>query len=307
MSNSLPTVTVLIVNYNSGAYAVACIDSLLQQQGVVLDVVVVDNASQDNSVAQLQSWQAVSKQSSQVCLIQSETNLGFGRANNLAATKATGEYLLLLNPDTELHQTDIVKALIDKLIDHSNLGLIAPLIDEPRKNKQVLARYRYPEQKALKHTQTLANLPGTIAWVLGACMLTKRHIYEAIGGFDEDYFLYGEDIDICLRIRLAGYAIGFASEIQVMHVGGASEAGAESYGKWLRKRRGKFLFFTKHYHALDRQALAKSIILKTRLYLTIHKLRGWLTPTPALVYQDKTHRLNATITAAQEMLALSRI
>lgn len=302
MQSALPTVSVLIVNYNSGAYAATCIDSLMQQQGVLLDMIVVDNASQDHSVKLLQT-----KLNAKVQLIQSAENLGFGRANNLAATKATGEYLLLLNPDTELHDKQTIQRLIAALVNDATLGLIAPLIDEPIKNKQVLARYRYPAQQSLKHTQTLANLPGRIAWVLGACMLTKRHIYEAIGGFDEDYFLYGEDTDICLRIRLAGYAIGFASDIKVMHVGGASEAGAESYGKWLRKRRGKFLFFTKHYHALDRQALAKSIILKTRLYLVMHKLKGWLAPTPTLAHQDKTHRLNATITAAQEMLALSRV
>ncbi|MES2637819.1 MAG: glycosyltransferase family 2 protein [Pseudomonadota bacterium] len=297
---TIPFVSVIIVNYNSGGYALDCIRSLQRQTAVQLEIIVVDNASQDSSVSILQS--ALSEN---IRLIKSQTNLGFGRANNLGALQARGEFLLLLNPDTVVNETQAIKHLVDALVDNPQIGLMAPLVNEPRKNKQVFARHTYPSQRYLKHTQKLNDLPGEIAWVLGACMLLNRDFFNQINGFDEDYFLYGEDIDICLRIRLAGYAIGFTHDVKIMHVSGTSEIGADSYEKWLRKRRGLYLFFVKHYHEKDRRRLAKILIRKANIYLAFHSVKGLFIDRNSLCFVDKEHRLKATITAASEMLANS--
>ncbi len=293
----MPFVSVIIVNYNSASYALDCIRSLQRQIGVQLEIIVIDNASQDDSLSILQA-----QLTDQIKLIQSPTNLGFGRANNLGAAQASGEYLLLLNPDTVIDEAHSIEYLVDALLENSKIGLMAPLVVEPRKNKQVVARRSYPSQRYLKHTKKLKNLPGQIAWVLGACMLIKRDLFSQINGFDADYFLYGEDIDICLRIRLAGYVIGFTDAVKITHVSGASEIGADSYEKWLRKRRGLYLFFIKHYHAEDRRKIAKMFITKAKLYLLLLQVKGLFVDQNKASFIDKKHRLKATITAAKEML-----
>lgn len=297
MQQAIKSLSVLIVNYNSGVYAVDCIRSLLQQQSLALEVIVVDNASQDNSIELLN--EAFGKK---ITLIKSKENLGFGRANNLAASKATGEYLLLLNPDTIISGPHDLSELIQFLEAHPEAGMVGPAIEEPRKGKDVLPRYRYPASRKLKYTNTFKNLPGEIAWILGACMLIKRGFYEEIAGFDPDYFLYGEDADICLRIRQHGYQIGYCDSVKIMHESGASEIGADSLDKWLRKKRGIFLFWKKHFDSRDALRLAKRAVLKSSVYLFFIKLLGVFLQKNSQELLDKKSRLKATQIAAQELI-----
>ena len=251
------SLSILIINYNSGSYALECIKSVLKQENLALQIIVVDNASQDDSVALLRM-----AFSQEITLIESSKNLGFACANNLAATKATNEYLLLLNPDTVIVGPLDLARLVDFLLQNPKLGMVGPNIEEPTKGKNVKPRLRYPSAHSLKYTQKFNNLPGDIAWILGACMLVKRSVYEEIAGFDPDYFLYGEDADICLRLRLHGYHIGYCDAIKILHVGGASEIGANSLDKWLRKKRGISLFCKKHFDARDSLEIAKKTIIK---------------------------------------------
>lgn len=292
-----PNVSVIIVNYNSGSYALDCIRSLAGQRDVNLEIIVVDNASKDNSLELF-----TANLPDEVLLIKSPENLGFGRANNLAASRASGDFLLLLNPDTKIDDPHAIKKLLETLLRQPKLGLLAPAVDEPRKNKQVLPRYRYPAANQLRYTQRLKQLPGKIAWVLGACMLIKRSVYNEIHGFDEDFFLYGEDVDICLRLRLAGYEIGYADEVRIMHVSGASEIGADTLGKWLRKRRGIYLFYLKHYDARDVLHIARKAILKSKCYLLALRLRAIFSDKNSPAFLDKMHRLQATISVAGETI-----
>lgn len=294
--------SVIIVNYNSGHYAADCIESVLAQRGVGLEIIVVDNASQDASISVLSD-----RFNRKIQLIRSHENLGFARANNLAASKARGEYLLLLNPDTILEEDTTLRRMIDTLLQNPRYGLLAPLVNEPRKNKQVLPRYRYPSTQGLKYTQTFKRLPGSIAWVLGACMLLKRDVFNEIKGFDSDYFLYGEDTDICLRLRLANYEIGYSDHIFITHVGGVSEIGAETLDKWLRKKRGLYLFLRKHLDARDLERIAAREIWKSKLYLTYHHLKGMFVHSQTATFKDKEHRLVATIVAAKEVMDKSKI
>lgn len=289
-----PDVSVIIVNYNSGSYALDCIRSLSKQRGVSLEIIVVDNASKDDSLKLF-----ATNLPDSVLLIKSPENLGFGRANNLAASRAGGEFLLLLNPDTVIDDAYAIKNLLDTLMRQPKIGLLAPAVDEPRKNKQVLPRYRYPSANQLRYTEKLKQLPGKIAWVLGACMLIKRSVYNEIHGFDEDFFLYGEDVDICLRVRLAGYEIGYNDEVRIMHVSGASEIGADTLDKWLRKRRGIYLFYVKHYDARDVLHIASKAILKSKCYLLALRLKALFSDKNSPAFLDKKHRLQATILVAE--------
>lgn len=296
----LPYVSVIIVNYNSGHYALECITTLTKQLDVSLEIIVVDNASQDSSVELLKN-----QLPRDVVFIQNDENLGFGCANNLAVRKACGDFILLLNPDTQINDMHAIRKLVDRLDKHVNLGLLAPAVQEPRKNKVVIPRYSYPSSSQLSYTKKLSNLPGKIAWVLGACMLVKRDVYQQISGFDEDFFLYGEDVDICLRLRLAGYEIGYADDILITHISGASEIGAASLDKWLRKRRGIFLFYKKHYDVRDQLIIAKKAIFKSKWYLLFLHVKGYFSDRNAVAYLDRKARLQATIIVAKELVACS--
>ncbi len=298
-----PFVSVIIVNYNSGQYALECLASLQHQQGVQLEVIVVDNKSTDNSVSLLRTFNQ-----GDYHLIESPQNLGFSKANNLAAKQAHGEFLLILNPDTVLENVDTISNLVSHLVSTPTMGMTAPIINEPRKHKQVQARMRYPAAKSLKNTVKIRNLPGKIAWVLGACMLFRREAFNQINGFDEDYFLYGEDTDICLRLRLAGYEIGFNEAVEITHVGGASEFGANALDKWLRKKRGLFLFFYKHYDKKDLNRVMNQLLRKAKFSLAWLTVIGLILDRNSTQYVDKHNRLQAIIIAAQEVLVkLARI
>lgn len=297
MSEKFKSISVIIVNYNTGKYVLECIHSLQLQKNIKLEVIVVDNASQDNSV------DLIAKEfGSKIKLIQSEENIGFGRANNLAARLAKGEFLLILNPDTTIQSPLALFNLINFLEDHPKMGMAGPAVEEPRKGKYVLPRFRYPSSRHLKYTKTFKNLPGTIAWILGACMLVRRKLYQEISGFDPDYFLYGEDADICLRVRQKGYEIGYCADVHVTHVSGASEIGADSLEKWLRKRRGVFLFITKHFDRRDAIRFAKISILKSEFSMIWLELKDFLRSNQAGLL-DKRHRLEATIIVANELIA----
>ena len=294
--NQQKCVSVLIVNYNTGNYAEACIKSLLNQSYIKLEIIVVDNASTDDSIKVLSA-----SFGKKITLIESNENLGFGRANNLAAGKAVGEFLLLLNPDTVITDPHALKTMVDTLRNSPKVGMLGPAIEEPRKNKQVLPRYRYPSSSHLKYTNKFKQLPGSISWLLGACLLIKRSVFNQINGFDPDYFLYGEDADIGLRIRLAGYEIAYCEAVKITHVAGASEFGANTLDKWLRKKRGLFLFCAKHFHQKDALHLANMSIIKSKLYLVALYATSLLRNTQSEAYLDKKHRLQATVIAAKEL------
>lgn len=291
--------SIIIVNYNSGQYVLDCIASLKRQVAVNFEVIVIDNASPDNSLVLLREGLT-----HDILLIESSENLGFGRANNLGVSKARGEFLLLLNPDTIISDANTLKVMLDVFNTSPRLGLLGPAIEEPRKSKQVLPRYTYPLSKNLRYTDKLKGLPGSIAWLLGACLLIKHSTFNEINGFDADYFLYGEDADICLRVRLAGYEIGYCESVKITHVAGVSEFGADTLDKWLRKKRGVFLFCIKHFDKRDVLKLARNAIFKSKVYLMMLSFMGLFRCQKKRMSEDKKHRLQATVIAANEVIDL---
>ncbi|HEY8118622.1 MAG TPA: glycosyltransferase family 2 protein [Methylophilaceae bacterium] len=266
----LPDVSAIIVNYRSASHTLSCIETLLQQTGADIEILVVDNASGDGGIAQIR------KAYPDIKLIENANNDGFAKANNLAAAEARGEYILVINPDIRLLSTDVVAGLAASLEADSSIGVIGPDIIESRREKRVMPRYRYPLQKKLKRQKSLMNLPGNIAWILGACMLFPKHVYEQVKGFDNDFFLYGEDTDICLRLRQAGYSIVWEPKYKVDHWAGASESGSRTYDTRVRKKRGYYQFCLKHYVKADLMPVLRRQYWKCRLNLCLLRLRGML-------------------------------
>lgn len=265
-----PQVTAIIVNYRSAAHTLNCIQSLLEQQDVSLEIVVVDNASGGEDVKQIRTAYP------HISLIENPHNDGFAKANNLAAVGTDSEYILIINPDIRLLNANVVAGLAAILKDNSSMGVVGPDIIESRRDQRVLPRYSYPLQKKLKKQKWLMDLPGQIAWILGACMLFPRKVYQQIGGFDDNFFLYGEDADICLRLRQAGYSIEWAPQYQADHWAGASESGSSTYDTRVRKKRGYYQFCLKHYAASDLMPVLRREYWKCRIQLRLLSIRARL-------------------------------
>lgn len=242
-------ISVIIVNYNTADLVKSCIDSVLSQERVTVETIVVDNASQDDSVHILEKY------GDRIHLIVSLENLGFGGANNLAFKQSTGHYVFLLNPDAVFQTKHDLYDMFMFMEKNKNYGMAGTKILEHDGASRVFPNSMYPGQKYLQ--TPLPAMPGEIAWILGASMIFRREVYDVVGGFDKKYFLYGEDIDICFRVRKAGWAIGYNEAVAVLHVGGASERKTQAYDLWCKKQKALELFFTEHYSQADVFRLVK--------------------------------------------------
>lgn len=242
-------ISVLTINYNTADLIQRCIESVLRQQDVNYEMLVVDNASTDNSVAVLQDYY------DRVILLPNKKNLGFGRANNQAFRKSSGRYLLLLNPDAMLLTPHDLANLIRYMDEHPDYGLIGTRIVDSHQNPIVTVSDHYPRQK--QTTINFSCLPGEWATVLGASVVIRREVFEKIGGFDEDFFLYAEETDLCLRIRKQGFKIGYCDRVTVLHVGSASVRKTPPEQVIRRKKQAKYLFYRKHYCLQDVIQIAK--------------------------------------------------
>jgi len=231
-------ISVIIVSYNTSDLTVACLKSVFASQRVSYEVFVVDNASKDGSV------EAIQQNFPAVTLIANEKNRGFGAANNQALRMCSGRFVIFLNPDTTAEPESFF--LMANYMDaHAEIGLAGPKVFNPDGTRQDSVSYRYPGHRY--GAVDLGVLPGNIACVLGACQIASANLLHEIGGFDEDFFLYGEDQDICLRIRQRGLEIGFIDDAVIMHHGGQSERDTIPAEVVRKKFRGELLFYRKHY------------------------------------------------------------
>jgi GT2 family glycosyltransferase len=170
---------------------------------------VVDNHSQDDSVV------GVRKNFPEVELIICEQNSGFSQANNLGARCSHGEYLLFLNNDTQVLEGSI-KTLLDFLKTHPEAGLVGAKLLNPDGTSQRQGRPLIPFLESTK--------PLSVGFLPAAAVMMKRELFEKLGGFDENYFFYNEDLDLCQRLRRAGYKIYYLPSSRVIHFGGSSTA-----------------------------------------------------------------------------------
>jgi GT2 family glycosyltransferase len=157
---------------------------------------------------------------------------------------STGNYLHFLNPDTET-RPGAFRAMIEFMNSHPEVGLAGTRMIYPDGSPQSSLERHYPGQRHAK--RELSGLKGEVAWVLGASMVTRRDLFEAVGGFDEGFFLYGDDLDLCLRIRKQGWSIGFIPDALVVHWGGGSEQNEVPLEVWRKKLEAEFIFYRKHY------------------------------------------------------------
>jgi len=241
-------ISVVIVTYNSAGQIAPCLESVLQQARVSFEAIVVDNASQDGTLAELEKFPAVR-------IIASPENLGFGRGNNLGFAASQGRYIYFLNPDARLVGTEALLGLCRSMDASPRWGMAGTVVREGGGGHESEPATEYPGQRHV--SQDFSRLPGNIAWIIGASMVIRRELCQKLVGFDPDFFLYSEETDLCLRMRKLGFEVGYISNVAVEHIGGASEDPRDPYESSARKLRGLLLFRQKHYSLADCVLLAR--------------------------------------------------
>lgn len=231
--------SVIIVNYNVKELLDQCIESILKASlNIKTEIIIVDNNSYDGSAEYIRNKYS---EKPYIKLIESNINLGFSKANNLGVKHANGEYILILNPDTLLQEDTLDKSL--KFIKANNdVGALTCKLILPSGKLDLACRrsfptpsvavYRilglskiFPKSKIFgKYNLTYLDENKTyeVDAIVGAFMLMKRELYKKLNGFDEDYFMYGEDLDLCYRIKKAGYKIIYYPETSIIHYKGES-------------------------------------------------------------------------------------
>ncbi|MFZ2058759.1 MAG: glycosyltransferase family 2 protein [Acidimicrobiales bacterium] len=226
-------VAAVVVNYNAGAALGECVASL-EREGV-RTVLVVDNGSTDDSL------ECLGAKNPGVNVLHTGRNLGFGGGVNLGARRAAGALLLVCNPDLVL-QPGALGAMADRLAQDRSLGLVGPALVTPAGDLQSSGR-AFPTLRRSSVQAVLGVLlptnaysrryreanraragTGIVDWVTGACFLIRREAFDAVGGFDDRYFMYVEEVDLCWRLARAGWRTGYESSARVLHLAGVSTA-----------------------------------------------------------------------------------
>lgn len=238
-------IAIQIVNYNTKAYLEACLVDLLKDLkscNLSYGVLVLDNNSSDD----LSDLKRVYGDNKLVSFYSSDKNLGFGVGHNLLASKVGSQYLLILNPDIRFVQPKTVERLLGRLISE-RASVVGPKLVTPQGKAQ---RWDHGELSGWRAWIAL-NSGGSwwkdrlgvvkTAWVSGAFFLVEREIFNGVGGFDDRFFLYKEEEDLCLRIRKMGGKIIYDPTVEVLHYGSVV-AGKEKY-----MEAAKDYFLGKHF------------------------------------------------------------
>ena len=250
--------SVIIVSYNVREFLQQCLHSLEKAgEGLSMEIIVVDNASGDGSA------EMVRREFPRVRLIENRDNRGFSRANNQAVRIAGGRYLLLINPDT-LAREDTLAAMIAFMEAHPEAGAAGCKILNPDGTLQLSCRRSFPTPwVALSKITGLGRLfPGSrlfgsynltyldpdrtaqVDALSGSFMFLRRQALEQVGLFDEQYFMYGEDLDLCYRIKKATWKIYYVPDTQIIHYKGKSTE--SSAGTVIDFYRAMYIFVKKH-------------------------------------------------------------
>jgi hypothetical protein len=281
--------SVIIVSWNVRQLLKACLVSIevhWKEKGQPIEVIVVDGGSEDGSA------EMVRQEFPEVTLIAMAENVGFPKGNNIGLERAQGDYLLLLNPDTEVLD-DAVNTMASFLKENPEVGIVGPRLLNPDGTQQP-SRRRFPTMatalfestwleawapsKVLSHYY-MTDLPDTeqtdVDWLVGACLMVRRDAVRDVGPMDEDYFMYSEELDWCRRIKDAGWRIVFLPTAEVKHhVGKSSEQAIVQ--RHINFQQAKLRYFRK-FHGPGVAMLLRSILLANYAWqIGLEGLKGGL-------------------------------
>ena len=262
-------VSIVIVTWNTRAQTCAAIDSILQSQDrLEKEIILVDNGSTDDTP------DFIRKNYSSVCYLRSEKNLGFGRANNWGAKSSHGRYVLLLNSDARL-QADSLKTSVEYMDQHLDCGIAGaqllntdgsmqnsianfPTLATELLNKSLLRRL-FPKKYPGKEQHYTKPVP--VETVIGAFMLIRREVWDAIGGFDERYFFFFEETDLCLQVRRKGLQILHLPQVRVWHDQGQTAKMVRAASR-IEYWRSRYLYFDKNHSSSTRFILRIGLLMR---------------------------------------------
>ncbi|MDR0333789.1 MAG: glycosyltransferase family 2 protein [Dysgonamonadaceae bacterium] len=270
-------VSIIYVNYKTGQLIANSIDTVIQKtEGVIYEIIVVDNASFDGSVEFLK------ERHKNVIFVESPENLGFGRANNLGIDIAKGEFVFFLNPDTLLIN-NAIKILSDFLKTHDCVGACGGNLYDENMNpgnsftrrlssatKELLSvfyisipNFSHPRSSYFNFT----GKPLKVASILGADLMIKKSVIEQVGGFDSDFFMYGEESELCNRISKKGYQIISVPTAEIIHLEGRAFEVSKFRSQLIIE--SQFITYKKKYGKNGDRLLYRILLFKyfLRIYL----------------------------------------
>jgi GT2 family glycosyltransferase len=258
----LSSVTIIVVTYNS-AHCLAALHPLLQHGP---HIIVSDNASGDGTAAQAQALWA------QATVLAHERNLGFGAANNRALAQVQTPFALLLNPDCEMSVAQL-QQLLAAADQFPEAAMLAPQLVDAHGQPEV--NYRWPSTHWASKGPA-ASGPVSVGFVCGAAMLLRMSACQPTGFFDETFFLYYEDDDLCLRFFKAGLPMVVVPSVQALHRSRGSVKGASpwrsEYWRGYHHAQSKLTFVAKHFGGLQAAKKRHRLMLLTLLALCIRIL-----------------------------------
>jgi len=286
-------VSVIIVNYNTLRMTAECIDSIIEKtHGITYEIILVDNGSKDGS-------KEFFEKDNRIKYIYSNENLGFGRANNLGTKYAKGRNILFLNSDTLL-LNNAIKILSDTLNSNDYIGVcggnlfsadLKPTHSFERNvhcifnELNILSRYRlsnllYGANSEFNNNSSLLQ----VDYICGADLMIRHDLFNDIGGFCNEYFMYFEETDLCHCVRDLGYKIVSVPTSKIIHLEGASFKDSHlafNYNKWEMMLKSKKTYYTRHFCPVTRylafkilkyNLIVSNILRKNKSYIDYKKL-----------------------------------
>jgi GT2 family glycosyltransferase len=272
----MPDLSIILVSWNTRDLLLRSLQSIHDTKGGLdVEVIVVDNASSDDSVAQMR------KCFPSTTIIQNIENTGFSHANNQGISVASAPYLLLLNTDAFLH-SGALAGMLTHMRGHPRAGVLGckllyedgslqrscwafPTVTTELWQTLFLDRL-FPNSRVFgKYTMSYWDMEDAreVDVVMGACMLLRREAIEAVGGFDTGFFMYSEEVDLCYRMKQAGWQVRYTPEAVVTHIWGGSSRKVPRE-TFLRLYASRVRFFRKHYGRV-RTAMYKAVLCVSTL------------------------------------------
>lgn len=262
--------SLLIVNYNTEHYIEKLLNSILDQSMAAtnFEIIISNNVQNDQLTTMLTDNNFFEKLNIRVVALAQ--NIGFGRGTNAAAQQAQAEHLLIINPDILLTDNNYLIDMWDFIQRHPNYGVISSqVLNDDGRDGSDYDRFEFSET---------FGFDNEICWFEGSLMFIQKSVFKDIEGFDDDFFMYSEDVDLCYRIKKRGLALIKNDSLSVYHKGGSSEP-YKDYDFYHRWYKSKLLFMHKHYtpeqfdkfiNQLSKQQYIKKLRYRTFGYLSSH-------------------------------------
>lgn len=262
-------VSIIIINYKTPNLVIDCVESIYEKtKNINFEIIVVDNSSDDDS-----SFIINNKLYNKIKYVQANKNLGFGKANNLGASYAQGDYLFLLNSDTILIN-NAIEILYDFISENENVGIVGGnlfskdfspspsyslkfddlnvLKNDSKWTSIIKKRFvssRFGSQKKLEEDFNNSEICKKVGYIFGTDLMIKKDLFMAINGFDPEFFMYAEEQDLCFRIKKLGFDIYSQPKARIVHLDGASTKKENEFSDKIFKMRlhGGFIYYKKRY------------------------------------------------------------